>query len=198
MKKINALFIIFLLALPGLGQQNSTIDKSSEEKEIAKANSPLKKASLHLKFAEKRIHLIQKQGGKGKLKVKGNLDELSPLIKEYESNIDKAYIEILKATALDMNMDSTLITVHQATSKHLVVLNRVLAKVPEQAKSAIRHAIEVSQRGHQRAVENLSKRKDKQKKVGKENNGSGEGRALGKKKAKVHPIKGEKKKAKFL
>lgn len=198
MKKINALFIVLLLTLPGLGLQSSPIDKSSEEKEIARANSPLKKASLHLKFADRRIHLIQNQRGKGKLKVKGNLDELSPLIEEYESNIDKAYDEILKATALGMNTDSTLMTVHQATSKHLQVLNRVLAKVPEQARSAIRHAIEVSQRGHQRAVENLSKRKQKQKKVGKDNNGSGEGRALGKKKAKVHPVKGKKKKAKIL
>lgn len=195
MRKINALFIIFLLVLPGFSLKNTTVDQSSENKEIAKAKNPLEKASLHIKFADKRIHFIQDKWGKGKLKVKGKSEELYSLINEYEDNVDKAYGEISKAQALGLNTNSSLETVNQATSKHLEVLNRVLAKVPNQAKSAIRHAIEVSQRGHQKALENLSKRKIKQEKVGK-NKGVGKGKALDKQKPKSHPGKGKKKKVK--
>ena len=70
-----------------------------------------------------------------------------PHIDGYKASIDNAYDEIIKAQALGLNMNSSLTDLHQATSKHTEVLNRVLAKVPEQAKSAIKHSIEVSQRG---------------------------------------------------
>lgn len=195
MKKISVLVFILFLTVTGLALQNSTVDKTSEDKEIAKTNDPLKKALLHIKFANNRIHLIQGKGAKGKLKAKGKLEELYPLINEYRENIDKAYGEIMKAQDLGRDTSSSLNVISQATSKHIEVLNRVLGKVPKQAKSAIRHAIEVSQRGHQKAMENLSKHRKNQKKMSK-TTGVGKGKALGKKKAKDHPSKGKEKKKK--
>lgn len=194
MRKINILFLVFILTTSVFGLQNNTINKASEEKEISKTKDPLKKASLHLKFADKRIHLIQHKGGKSKLIAKGNMEELYPLINEYLENINKSYSEITKAKALGRNTSSSLDIVNQATTKHLEVLNRVLAKVPEQAKDAIRHAIEVSQKGHQKALGNSSKNNKKSSK--KLNKNKGKGKALGKQKTKGHPNKVKKKKKK--
>lgn len=175
MKKISLLIFILLLTIIVFAFQIEPGDKGSEDKEIAKVKDPLKKALLHIKFADKRIKLIQGKRGKG------NLKELEPLLSEYSENIDNAYGEIMKAQALGYDTSSSLEVVNQATSIHIEVLNRVLAKVPEHAKSAIRHAIEVSQRGRQKAMENLSKHQKKQKKMTK-TNGAEKGKALGKQK----------------
>jgi len=45
--------------------------------------------------------------------------------------------------------------VQTATSKHTQVLENLLGKVPEQARSHIQHAIEVSQKGHDTALAHL-------------------------------------------
>ncbi len=184
MKKIYIFILIIIFSITGFGFQNSITEKASEEKAINKIKDPLKKASLYIKFANKRIQLIENKRGNGKLTAKGNSDYLNPLINEYEENLDKAHNEIMKAQALGRDTTSSLEIISKATSKHLVVLNRVLAKVPEQAKNAIRHAIEVSQRGHQNTMGSSS--------------GPGKGKALGKQKTKNNPKKIKKKKGKII
>ncbi len=197
MKRIYIFILIIIFSITGFGMQNSITEKASEEKAINKIKDPLKKASMHIKFANKRIQLIENKRGKGKLTTIGNSENLDPLINEYEENLDKAYNEIMKAQALGRDTTSSLNIINKATSKHLVVLNRVLAKVPEQAKNAIRHAIEVSQRGHQKALQHLSKSK-KNKNTMSKNSGPGKGKALGKQKTKIHPNKVKKKKGKKI
>ena len=142
MKKISVFVFILLFTITGFGLQNTAGDKASEDKEIAKTNDSLKRAFLYIKFANRRIHLIQKKEAKGKLKAKGKSEELYPLINEYRENIDKAYGEIMKAQALGRDTSSSINVVNQATSKHIEVLNKVLGKVPEKTKRAIKHAIE--------------------------------------------------------
>lgn len=195
MKRIYILILIIIFSITGFGMQTSITEKASEEKEINKTKDPLKKASLHIKFANKRIQLIENK--RGKLTTEGNSENLNPLLNEYKENIDKAYNEIMKAQALGRNTTSAFNIVNQATSKHLVVLNRVLAKVPEQAKNAIRHAIEVSQRGRQKAFQNLSKSKKNKNTMGN-NSVPGKGKALGKQKTKIHTNKVKKKKGKKI
>lgn len=163
MRKTIVLIFIFIFAMTVFSLQNSEINKASEDEEIARAKGPLEKASVYIKFADKKVNLIQSKGAKGELKEKGKKEELALLINEYMENIDRAYGEIMKAHSLGLNTSSSIDAANRATSKHLEVLNRVLAKVPEQAKSAIRHAIEVSQRGRQQALQNLSNPKGNKK-----------------------------------
>ncbi len=195
MKRIYILILIIFFSITGFGMQNSNTEKASEEKAINKIKDPLKKASMHIKFANKRIQLIENK--REKLTTEGNSGNFNPLINEYEENLDKAYNEIMKAQALGRDTTSSFNIINKATSKHLVVLNRVLAKVPEQAKKAIRHAIEVSQRGHQKALQNLSKSKKNKNTMGN-NSGPGKGKALGKQKTKINPNKVKKKKVKKI
>lgn len=195
MKRIYIFILIIILSITSFGFQTSITEKASEEKEINKTKDPLKKASLYIKFANKRIQLIENK--RGKLTTKGNLENLNPLINEYTENLDKAYNEIMTAQALGRDTTSSYNIVNQATSKHLKVLNRVLAKAPEHTKNALRHAIEVSQRGHQKALQNLSKSKKNKNTMGN-SSGPGKGKALGKQKTKNHPNKGKKKKGKKI
>jgi len=51
--------------------------------------------------------------------------------------------------------EDALDRVEQATRKHTEVLTDLLGKVPEQARPAIEHAIEVSQKGRTTALQNL-------------------------------------------
>lgn len=150
MKKATIFVFIILITITGFGLQKNTANKASEEREIAKSTDPLKKASLHIKFANERIRLIQGKVGIGKV------GELNPLINEYRVNIDKAYGEIMKAQALGRDTSSSLNIMNQETSRHTKILNGVIGGVPEQARGAIRDTIEVSQRGRQKAMENFS------------------------------------------
>ena len=54
--------------------------------------------------------------------------------------------------------EETLARVAEATSRHLIVLERVLEQVPEQAKEAITRAIERSRTGNTEAMRALSER----------------------------------------
>jgi len=176
MKKTTFFVFIILITITGFGLQKSTVNKASEEREIAKVADPLKKASLHIKFANERIRLIQGKVGIGKV------GELSPLINEYRVNIDKAYGEVMKAQALGRDTSSSLNIINQETSRHTKILNGVIGEVPEQAKGAIRNTIEVSQRGRQRAMENISNNGMGNQKGMGESGGAGKGKGSGKQK----------------
>jgi predicted RNase H-like HicB family nuclease len=79
------------------------------------------------------------------------------LVENYEKAIGRAMEEINKAQTQGRDVSKALEAVETATKKHTEVLMDLLRKVPEQAKSAITHAIEVSKRGRNRALEVLNK-----------------------------------------
>jgi hypothetical protein len=62
-----------------------------------------------------------------------------------------------------INIDDLISLVQEATSKHLAVLQEVLANAPEPAKEGIGRAIEVSMRGSIRAIEALTRIKNSNK-----------------------------------
>lgn len=68
-----------------------------------------------------------------------------------------------------LNIKELISLVQEATTKHLAILQEVLANAPEAAKGGIQRAIEVSTRGSIRAIEALSKIKASNK--GNGNNG---------------------------
>jgi hypothetical protein len=166
---ICGLVMIFLLAGFCLAQQESSettdtvaagripghlfygLDRFSERVQLAFTANNIKKGELHLKFADERLAELNKVVEKNKTKY------FEKLAKDEEQEIEKAQEELQKATALGQN--TTLLSQHVAamTYKHIIVLQRVLEKVPEQARDSILHAINVSQNGYANAVARIEK-----------------------------------------
>lgn len=122
-----------------------------EAVELARTSDPLKKASLHTRYAEKRVADIQTMLSKGKPEF------VETMVKDYEGAIDGAMNEIYKAKAQGSNVSGALKVVERSTKKHTEALTSLLVKVPEQAKPAIAHAIEASKRGRNRATDVLNR-----------------------------------------
>ncbi|MBW2979756.1 S8 family serine peptidase [Candidatus Woesearchaeota archaeon] len=109
------------------------------------------KAEKHLKYAELRLAEAKEMAEKGKPEF------VDDLIEEYEDNLEKAN-EISKiAQQLGKNVTKVTELVAVATSIHVDVLENVLEKVPEQAKSSIQRAITSSKRGNEEALKVLEK-----------------------------------------
>lgn len=109
-----------------------------------------------------RILLLQQM-------LERRIDEIEAMVTEnkpeYIPGLARAYEVILKniedtteqAIGDGRDVSDALEAVERATKKHTEVLTNLLDKVPEQAKSAIEHAIEVSERGRNTALDRLRK-----------------------------------------
>lgn len=129
------------------------LDRAFERISLALTFDRAAKAEKRLQIASERISELKAMVDKGKPEFVEKLKE------DYEEELNEAESDMEAARALGKNVTLLAEHVANATSKHIAVLERVLDKVPDQAKSAILHAINVSQRGHQRAVENILKEK---------------------------------------
>jgi formate dehydrogenase maturation protein FdhE len=128
--------------------------QAKREKETAQLNAeldPLKKANLYTKYAKERLQEIKTMVSKGKPEF------VDGLVEDYEKAVSGALEEINKAQAQGRDVSKALEAVESATKKHTEVLTDLLGKVPEQAKPAITHAIEVSKHGRNRALDVLNK-----------------------------------------
>lgn len=122
-----------------------------EKIQLAFTFAPEKKVEVLNKLAEKRVAEARKMIEKGKPEL------AERCLERYEKHLGKAQ-EMAEKTK-EEKAEEVYERVAEATSKHVEVLERVLEKVPEQAKgAAIKHAIKVSQHGHERALEALQKR----------------------------------------
>lgn len=114
---------------------------------------PEKAMELHLQAVKHRLERARKKIATGEVeKVKEAIGEFEKLRK---------FGEEISTVAKEAGLDVTKVEqlVGKATSIHLEVLGEVYEKVPEEAKEAIERAMEVSARGHHRAVEALKKMK---------------------------------------
>ncbi len=112
----------------------------------------LKKAERHASLAAERLAEAQALVEKGKPKL------VEKTLARYESQLTNSMARAEKAQAKGENTEKVIevvTRVGQATAKHLEVLAEVGEKVPEAAKLAIENAMQVSLRGHARAVEVL-------------------------------------------
>lgn len=143
---------------PGLTPDNTFyfVKSWTERAQMFFTFSPEGKAVLSIKFADQRLAEAEVMEGTGKPEfIKDLLAERDKHLKNAERNINKAEPQ---------NRKRALEKVAEATSKHTTVLQELLNKVPPQAQDAIRHAIEVSQHGHETALKNLQKAKGREKK----------------------------------
>lgn len=104
------------------------------------------KAERRLQRAEERIRELQVVQQRNQTRF------IAQLTQDHGLEIEKAEQNMERARALGRNV--TLLAEHIAnmTSKHILVLQRVLVKVPEQAKPAILRAINVSSSGYEKAL----------------------------------------------
>jgi len=145
------------LVNPGLLPDNPfyTVKTFFEKVRLWLTFDPEARARFHTFLAELRLSELNATIVKGKLEYIGRLKN------EFENEINETEREINRTIGLGRNVTVLAEYVSNMTYKHILVLERVLAKVPEQAKSAIEHAINVSIRGHEQAVESILARINK-------------------------------------
>jgi len=110
---------------------------------------PEKATEINLKAAEARLNRAKAKADEGET------DEVKEAVNEFENQYK--FGEEISQIAQGLGKGTTTIEqlVGKATSIHLEILAKVYEKVPEQAKEAIAKAMEVSAKGHERAVEAL-------------------------------------------
>jgi len=116
---------------------------------------PEAKARLHLQFAERRLVELNET------LVKNQTKYVEKLKIDYEDEMNETEKEVNVIQGLGRNVTVLAEHVSNVTYKHILVLERILEKVSDQAKPAIEHAINVSIRGHEQAVERILERINK-------------------------------------
>ncbi len=104
--------------------------------------NPEAKVRLHMSLAEKRTAELDAIIGKGKLQYVERLKQ------NYEHEINEGMKILKKHEGLGRNVTNIAEHIASKTYKHIVVLERVMEKVPDVAKPSIEHAINVSLTGH--------------------------------------------------
>ncbi len=108
----------------------------------------IKKAGRHTALAAERLAEAKVMAEKEKPKL------LEKTLERYENQLVKALLRTKKAETKGKDTKEITKTITEATQKHITVLERVLEKVPEQAKPAIERAITVSTKeGLEKAAE---------------------------------------------
>lgn len=125
--------------------------RQAETDKLKFSRDPLERAALHAEHAGERLEDVKAMVSKGRHEFTADL------LKDYEKSLKMSVDEINKAQTDGRDVSKALSAVEKATMKHTEVLNDLLGKVPEQAKPAIRHAIEVSKHGRNTALDRLER-----------------------------------------
>jgi hypothetical protein len=113
------------------------VKRAVERISLAMHHDHAGRAALHLQFANNRLHEVSALVLAGK--------DPAELLGDLEAELSGAENDALQALALGQDAEALLDHVRAMIAKHITVLNGVLAKVPDQAKDAIQHAIDNAQ-----------------------------------------------------
>lgn len=169
-RTVTVLVVVALLAMPSqaiaaesqghyVGHAANILTTLIDRLEIILPFPARTKALAHLRIAESKLEAIKsaKAGQVGKL------------VSDYRHELKQAGFQAKKAGG------AVVARVKDSTSKHIVVLEGLLLKVPDKAKVAIEHALEVSRRGAEKSQGALKKVKG-QEKLDKDQRGLGKGK----------------------
>ena len=106
-----------------------------------------------LRLSEKRL------AEANALVAKGKAELAEKVVGKYQEQIAQALVRAEEARAKGLEVDEVLAKISEATLKHQEVLADVYEKVPEQAKPAIKQAMEAGMRGHEEALKAVSGQK---------------------------------------
>jgi hypothetical protein len=124
--------------------KNASTKRNEIVLHILEEIAPEKASEIHFRIAEKRLLKAKEKAKKG--------EEVEYLIKEYERRINKSTEIAEIAKRLGKNMTALEQLIEEAISIHLDVLSEIHEKVPEEARSAIERAMNVSIKGKERAL----------------------------------------------
>lgn len=124
---------------------------ATEEVRMGLPGDEIAKAERALTFAERRVAEMEA------LTARGRTEDLALAVERYDEAIDRVTARIERANDRGLATGNVTARVAEATARHLSVLDRVYDRVPDQAKPAIAHAREVSQRGHENALGALAR-----------------------------------------
>lgn len=110
------------------------------------------KAKLHLGFAEKRLAELKAMIERGKPEF------VQMLVKDHDAELNETESEVNAEEGIGRDVTALAEHVSNATYRHILVLEDVLERVPDNAKQAIEHAINASSKGHERAMKRIEKR----------------------------------------
>ena len=129
-----------------------SIKGNQEALKVLATTNPEKAAEIAMNVAEGRINKAKQAA------EKGDAEEAAEAAEEYEKYAQ--FGEEIAAIAQQTGKDPSKVyeIVEKATSIHLTVLEDVLQKVPEQAKTAIQSVIEVSKVVRESAIKALEER----------------------------------------
>lgn len=113
------------------------------------------KAERFLGLAEERL------AEANELAEQGKSNRAEKATEKYTQRLAKALDRAQKAKDKGKDTDAVLTKIAEATVRHQEVLARVYEKVPEQAKEAIAKAMLKSAKGHETALNAVSKEKQK-------------------------------------
>lgn len=114
--------------------------------------NPEKQAQKALEYADERLAEAEESANENNPKA------VEKAMAGYEEEISLA-TEKSKGLKDEKRADELLNIVSENTAKHQEILEGVLGKVPEEAKQAIRNAIEVSKKGQEEAVRQIAELK---------------------------------------
>ena len=108
------------------------------------------KAERAVGFAERRIGELEA------LAEKGHPQDLDLAVEGYDNVVNMTLAKLDRAGNRGLATENITARVAEATSRHLSVLDKVYDMVPNQAKAAIAHAMNVSQTGYFHALAALA------------------------------------------
>lgn len=119
---------------------------------VLATENPEKATEINLKAVEARLNRANAKA------EEGNTGAAEEAIKEFENQYK--FGEEISKIAQGLGKDTTTVEqlVGKATSIHLKILADIYEKVPEQAKSAIEEAMNISVEGHGKVVETLQQK----------------------------------------
>lgn len=120
-----------------------------------------KKAEKALRYAEEKLAEAKAMAEKNKIQA------LEKAIQKYQEFLGLANTKTKEAKEKGKDVEGLVSLIVEKTLKHQEVLLEVFEKVPEEAKTAIQKAIEVSRRGSEEAVQAVTgaKKEELQKKI---------------------------------
>lgn len=114
---------------------------------------PLKKAELHLRFAQRRLEETQKMCEKGKCGI------AEKWLERFQEKIEIATRSAERAQEAGRDVTALVEKLQENLARQQAVLDRVIEKAPEPAKGALLKAKENSARGINQAIESITKEK---------------------------------------
>jgi hypothetical protein len=160
--RLTAVSLAFLLILGGVAAASTNslpdsflypIKRAIEKVRLATALNERSRASIYLSLAKERLE-------EAKAMVRARKTGLvRKTLREMNQETEEAYRSLQRVSGKDKEVLLTKLV--SLSERQQAVLKRVIEQAPPEARAALEHALEVSQRGHERAKEALEKTKTK-------------------------------------